>query len=150
MQIVQCCESLIFIAKFASMKNTLLLIFLFSFFAASAQPETTTDTIYVDNTPVSLLKKIGTGFVAYSLDGKVRLISIRENYYRFANGLAAYPDVTVRSAEKTIEVITANKLFDKNGLNENKVKEFLNHFPTPLPVQQIQRENREEVNPEIR
>jgi len=131
-------------------KYLCLLSFFLSFSAASAQNETSTDTIYIDRTPVALLKKIGTGFVAYSVDGKERLISIKENYYRFPNGLAAYPDVTVRSAEKTMEVILANKLFDKNGLNQNNVQAFVKHFSTPLPVKQIQREKREEINPEIR
>ena len=132
------------------MKYILPLLFLFSFSVASAQNEIITDTIYLGRTPVSLLKKFGTGYIAYSMDGKQRLISIKENYYRFANGLIAYPDVTVRSAEKTIEVILSNNLFDTNGLNENKVKEFVKRYSTSLPVQQIQRESREEVNPEIR
>ena len=121
-----------------------------AFFAASAQTETTTDTIYADSKPAGLLRKMGTGFIAYSVDGKLRLISIKENYYRFANGSIAYPDVTVRSAEKTMEVITAGKLFDKNGLNEGKVREFISRYPTPLPVQQLQRESRQEVNPDLR
>lgn len=132
------------------MKYSSILAFLFSFSMASAQNDLTTDTIYFNHTPVSLLKAIGTGFVAYSMDENQRLISIKENYYRFANGAIAYPDVTVRSAKKTIEVILANNLFDKNGLNENNVQLFVKHFPTPLPVQQIIRENREEINPEIR
>ncbi|MGE0637092.1 MAG: hypothetical protein AB7G44_09800 [Bacteroidia bacterium] len=132
------------------MKYTLLLFALFSFAVASAQTETTTDTIYSNNTPAGLLKKSGVGFIAYSLDGKQRLISIKENYYRFANGLIAYPDVTVRSAEKTLEVIAANGLFGKNGLDENKVKEFTNRYATPLPVQQLQRESRQEINSEVK
>jgi hypothetical protein len=132
------------------MKNTLLLLLLFSFSVASAQTEVTTDTVYAESTPVALLKKIGVGFIVYSMDSKQRLISIKENYYRFANGLIAYPDVTVRSADKTMEVINASKLFDKSGLNESKVKEFVSRYSTPLPVQQISRESREEVNPEIK
>lgn len=132
------------------MKNIALFILLFSFGQVTAQNAVSTDTIYVDKTPVSLLKKIGTGFIAYSLDGKERLISIKENYYRFANGLTAYPDVTVRSAEKTLEVINGNGLFDKNGLNESKVNNFISRYSSPLPVQQVIREKREEINPEIR
>jgi len=140
----------IFIPKFAFMKYTSLLLFLFAFLGASAQTETTADTIFMDNTPVSILKKTGTGFTAYSVDGKQRFISINENYYRFPGGLVAYPDVTVRSAAKTVEVIQANGLIDKSGLNNTKIKEFISRYPTPLPVQQINRESREEVNPEIR
>ncbi len=132
------------------MKTFTLLLFVFCYTSVSAQTEITTDTIYSDKTPVSLLKKFQTGYIAYSLDGKQRLISIKENYYKFANGLTAYPDVTVRSAEKTIEVITANGLFDKNGLKENQVQKFVKKYSAPLPVQQISREKREEVNPEIR
>lgn len=132
------------------MKYTLLLFALLSFSAASAQTETTTDTIYSNNTAAGLLKKSGTGFIAYSLNGKERLISIKENYYRFANGQIAYPDVTVRSAEKTLEVITANGLFGNSGLNEIKVKEFISRYATPLPVQQIQRESRQEINSEVK
>ncbi len=132
------------------MKYTLLLFALLTFSAASAQTETTTDTIYSNNTPAGLLRKSGVGFIAYSLDGKQRLISIKENYYRFANGLLAYPDVTVRSAEKTLEVIAANGLFGKSGLDENKVKEFITRYSTPLPVQQLQRESRQEINTEVK
>ena len=132
------------------MKYTLLLFALLSFSVASAQTETTTDTIYSNNTPAGLLKKSGVGFIAYSLDGKQRLISIKENYYRFANGSIAYPDVTVRSAEKTLEIITDNGLFSKSGLDENKVKEFINRYSTPPAVQQLQRESRQEINSEIR
>lgn len=132
------------------MKYTLLLFVLLSFSVASAQNETTTDTIYSNNSPAGLLKKSGTGFIVYSLDGNQRLIHIKENYYRFANGLLAYPDVTVRSAEKTLEVIAANKLFGKSGLDDNKVKEFISRYATPLPVQQIQRESRQEINSEVK
>lgn len=132
------------------MKLFFSILFLLTSIIAFAQSEYSTDTIYVDKTPVSLLKKIGTGFVAYSIDSKQRLISIKENYYRFANGVIAYPDVTVRSAEKTIEAITANGLFDKNGLNDKKVKAFVARYAAPLPVQQISRESRQEINPEIR
>ena len=132
------------------MKYTLLLFALLSFSVASAQTETTTDTIYSNNTPAGLLKKSGVGFIAYSVDGKQRLINIKENYYRFANGSIAYPDVTVRSAEKTLETITDNGLFSKSGLDENKVKEFINRYSTPPAVQQLQRESRQEINSEIR
>lgn len=130
------------------MKYTLLFFVLFSSSAAFAQTEITTDTIYSNNTAAGLLKKSGTGFIAYSLDGKQRLISIKENYYRFANGSIAYPDVTVRSAEKTLEVINTNGLFNKSGLDEIKVKAFISLYPAPLPVQQIQRESRQEINSE--
>jgi hypothetical protein len=132
------------------MKYTLLLFALLSFSVASAQTETTTDTIYSNNTPAGLLRKSGTGFIAYSLNGKERLIHIKENYYRFANGLIAYPDVTVRSAEKTLEVLAANGLFGKGGLDDNKVKEFISRYATPLPVQQLQRESRQEINSEVK
>lgn len=132
------------------MKYTLLLFALLSFSAASAQTETTTDTIYSNNSPAGLLRKSGVGFIAYSLDGKQRLISIKENFYRFANGLLAYPDVTVRSAEKTLDVIAANGLFGKSGLDDNKVKEFIARYSTPLPVQQLQRESRQEINTEVK
>lgn len=132
------------------MKNLLLLISLFWYSASNAQTEITADTIYCDNTAAGLLKKSGTGFIAYSLNGKERLISIKENYYRFANGSIAYPDVTVRSAEKTLEVINSNGLFGKSGLNEKKVNEFISRYSTPLPVQQLQRESRQEINSEIR
>ncbi len=132
------------------MKNLLFLISLLSVSVASAQTEITTDTIYSNNSPAGLLKKSGTGYIAYSLNGKERLISIKENYYRFVNGQIAFPDVTVRSAEKTIEVIATNGLFGKSGLDENKVNEFISRFGTPLPVQQLQRESRQEINSEIR
>jgi hypothetical protein len=132
------------------MKYTLLLFALLSFSVASAQTETTTDTIYSNNNPAGLLRKSGVGFIAYSIDGKQRLISIKENYYRFANGLLAYPDVTVRSAEKTLEVLAANGLFGKGGLDDNKVKEFISRYATPLPVQQLQRESRQEINSEVK
>jgi hypothetical protein len=131
------------------MKYTLLLFALLSFSAVSAQTEITTDTIYNNNTAAGLLKKSGTGFIAYSLNGKERLISIKENYYRFANGQIAYPDVTVRSAEKTLEIIAINGLFGNSGLDENKVKEFISRYATPLPVQQLQRESRQEINSEL-
>jgi hypothetical protein len=132
------------------MKYTILLFALLSFSVASAQTEITTDTIFSSSTPAGLLKKSGTGFIVYSLNGKERLISIKENYYRFANGLIAYPDVTVRSAQKTLEVISSNGLFGKNGLDESKVKEFIARYPTPLPVQQMQRDNRQEINSELK
>lgn len=132
------------------MKYTLLLFTLLSVSAASAQTDITTDTIYNNNTAAGLLKKSGTGFIAYSLNGKERLISIKENYYRFANGQIAYPDVTVRSAEKTLEIIAINGLFGKSGLDENKVNEFISRYATPLPVQQLQRESRQEINSELR
>lgn len=132
------------------MNYTLLLFALLSFSVASAQTEITTDTIYCNNAAAGLLKKSGTGFIAYSLNGKDRLISIKENYYRFANGSIAYPDVTVRSAEKTLEVINTNGLFSKSGLEEKKVKEFINRYSTPPPIQQLQRESRQEINSEIR
>ncbi len=132
------------------MKNILLLIALLWFSSTSAQTETTTDTIYSNNKASGLLKKSGTGFIAYSLNGKERLISIKENYYRFANGQIAYPDVTVRSAEKTLDVIASNGLFGNSGLDEIKVKEFINRYATPLPVQQIQRESRQEINSEVK
>ncbi len=126
------------------------LILSLSFFAATAQTETTTDTIFSNNTAIGILKKIGTGYVVYSADGKTRLISIKENYYHFPNGRSAYPDVTVRSADATIQVILSNGLLAQNGLNETKVNEFISRYATPLPVQQTIRETREEINPEIR
>lgn len=132
------------------MKYTLLFFVLFSFLTANAQNEAIIDTIYSNNIPAGLLKKSGTGFIAYSLDGKQRLINIKENYYRFANGLIAYPDVTVRSAEKTLEIIAVGGLFNKSGLDDNKVNEFVNRYATPLPVQQMQRESRQEINTEVK
>lgn len=132
------------------MKKIFFSLFLFCSLAASAQSEYSTDTIIVNNAPAALIKKIGTGFIVYSLDGKQRLISIYENYYRFPNQRVAYPDVTVRSAEKTIETIVSNGLIDRSGLNENNIQSFINRYPSPLPVQQLNRESREEINPEIR
>ncbi|MCG3167332.1 MAG: hypothetical protein POELPBGB_03122 [Bacteroidia bacterium] len=132
------------------MKYTLLFFVLLSFLTANAQNEAIIDTIYSNNIPAGLLKKSGTGFIAYSLDGKQRFINIKENYYRFANGLIAYPDVTVRSAEKTLEIIAAGGLFNKSGLDDNKVNEFVNRYATPLPVQQLQRESRQEINTEVK
>lgn len=130
------------------MKLLFISLFIIIFSAANAQNEIAIDTIFAEKTPIALLKRNGTGFVAYTLDGKERLISIKENYYCFANGLIAYPDVTVRSAEKTLEVINSNKLFGKNGLDNNNVKTFISRYPTPLPVQPLQRESRQELTTE--
>ena len=107
------------------------------------------DTIFEGTKAFGILKKDGTGFTAHHIKGTL-LIYIKENYYKFSNGMVAYPDVTVRSAEMVASVIINNLLFNSSGLNEKSVLDFSNKYSSPPPVLPFQRESREEIAPEIR
>lgn len=132
------------------MRQLFFFLFFFASSVAYSQDLVLADTVVIGKSVVAVLKKDGTGFTVSSPDGSKQFLTIKENYYRFADGSVAHPDVTVRSIQNTKDVILSNNLFDSNGLNETAVKNFVSKYRVPMPVQQLYRDSRVELNPEIR
>lgn len=132
------------------MRQLFFFLFFFASSVAYSQDLVLADTVVIGKSVVAVLKKDGTGFTVSSPDGSKQFLTIKENYYRFADGSVAHPDVTVRSIQNTMDVILSNNLFDSNGLNETAVKNFVSKYRVPMPVQQLYRDSRVELNPEIR